>query len=225
ALMLDLPLRNSWSDLVSIAADEIEQDVVNRILLKHDSGVQVLAAPRRPQEAELLTGEQAVQALNILRQQNDYVILDLPHDFTTVTLAVLDEADTIYLVLSPELAAVRLASIALDVFKELDYPGEKVKLVLNWTFKGKGLQRAEIENTLKQKMDFVVPYLEDALVMALIFGKPPVFQDPASPVGAFFEDMAYHISSELHKKNPPQPLPEGFIRVRDRAMAKQKRKQ
>ncbi len=224
ALMLDLPLRNSWSDLTPIKEDEIDQDVVNRILLKHDSGVQVLAAPRRPQDAELLTSGQVTQTLDVLRQQNDYVILDLPHDFNAVTLAALDAADTIYLMLSPELAAVRLAGIALDVFRELDYPGNKVKLALNWPFKGKGLQRAEIENTLKQKIDIVIPYMEDALVMALTLGKPPVFQEPASPVGAFFEDIAYQISSELHKTNPPQPLADGFIRVRERAAAKQKRK-
>jgi pilus assembly protein CpaE len=224
ALMLDLPLRNSWSDLASIKEDEIDGDVISRILLKHDSGVRVLAAPRRPQEAEMLTSGQVPQTLEVLRQQNDYAVLDLPHDFNAVTLAGLDAADTICLMLSPELAAVRLAGIALDVFRELDYPGSKVKLVLNWPFKGKGLQRAEIENTLKQKIDIVIPYMEDALVMALTLGKPPVFQDPASPVGAFFEDIAYHLSSELHKTNPPQPLPDGFLRVRERAAAKQKMK-
>jgi hypothetical protein len=49
ALMLDLPLRNSWADLANIKVEEIDQEVVNRVLL-NASGVHVLAAPRRPEE-------------------------------------------------------------------------------------------------------------------------------------------------------------------------------
>ena len=39
ALMLDLSLRNSWSDLATIPHDEMDLDVINKVLLKHDSGV------------------------------------------------------------------------------------------------------------------------------------------------------------------------------------------
>lgn len=222
ALMLDLPLRNSWTDLVNIKTEEIDQDVVNRVLLKHDSGVQVLAAPRRPQEAELLTGEQVSRVLSLLRRQVHYLILDLAHDFSEVTLAALDEADRILLLLAPELAAVRCASIALDAFQQLGYAKDKIHLVLNWTFRGKGLPRAEIEKTLGQKIDVVFPYADETMVAALTLGKPPAFAEPTAPVGALFEDLAYYWSKEEHKKNPPKPLPDGYVRVRERARAKQK---
>ncbi len=222
ALMLDLPLRNSWADLANIKTEEIDQEVVGRVLLKHDSGVSVLAAPRRPEEAELLSGEQVGRTLEILAHQSRYLVLDLAHDFSEVTLAALDRADRILLLLSPELAAVRCASIALDAFRKIDYDPEKIRLVLNWNFKGKGLPRLEIEKTLGQKIEIVFPYAEDALVTALTLGKPPTFTAPTSPVGALFEDLAYHWSKEEHKKNPPQPLPEGYVRVRERAKAKQK---
>jgi pilus assembly protein CpaE len=222
ALMLDLPLRNSWADLVNIKTEEIDQDIVNRVLLKHDSGVQVLAAPRRPQESELLTGEQVSRVLGLLRRQVHYLILDLAHDFSEATLAALDEADRILLLLAPELAAVRCASIALDAFQQLGYAKDKIHLVLNWTFRGKGLPRAEIEKTLSQKIDVVFPHADETLVAALTLGKPPTFAEPNSPVGALFEDLAYYWSKEDHKKNPPKPLPDGYVRVRERAKAKQK---
>jgi pilus assembly protein CpaE len=222
ALMLDLPLRNSWGDLAGIKADEIDEEVVERVLLKHESGLNVLAAPRRPQEAEMLTEQQVNRVFEFLRQQNHYIIIDLPHDFSTTTLAALDQVDRILLLVSPELAAIRCASIALDVFQQLGFPKEQVKLVLNWTFKGKGLPRAEIEKTLGQKIDVVIPYADESLVAALTLGKPPVFQEPTGPIGALFEDLAYLWSKEAHKKNPPKPAPEGYQRVRERAQAKQK---
>lgn len=222
ALMLDLPLRNSWSDLASIKVDEIDQDVVNRVLLRHESGLQVLAAPRRPHETDVLKADQVKKVLQLLRSQFHYVVLDLAHDFSEVTLTALDEADSILLLLSPELAAVRCASIALDAFHQIGYSKEKIRLVLNWTFRGKGLPRAEIEKTLGQKIDVVFPYADETLVAALTVGRPPAFTEPDSPVGALFEDLAYYWSNEEHKKNPPKPFPAGYARVRERARAKQK---
>jgi pilus assembly protein CpaE len=156
-----------------------------------------------------------------LRQQNHYIVIDLPHDFNAVTLAALDQADRILLLLSPELAAVRCASIALDVFHQLGYPQERFKLVLNWTFKGKGLPRSEIEKTLGQNIGVVIPFVEESLVAALTLGKPPVYQDPTSPVGALFEDLAYYCSKEEHKHHPPQPVSEAYRRIRRRAKTKQ----
>lgn len=224
ALMLDIPLRNTWADLASMKPDEIDPEILNKVLMRHDSGVHVLAAPSRPQEAELLTAAHVSQALRLLRRQNMYVVVDLPHDFSAMTLAALDEADHILLLLSPEMASVRSASIALDVFKDLGYPDEKTSLLLNWTFKGSGLPRSEIENSLKQKIRVVVPFADESFVAALTLGKPPTFVAPASPIGALFEDLAYFLSEDEHKKNKPDPQPVGYIRVRERAQTRQKKK-
>jgi pilus assembly protein CpaE len=217
ALMLDLSLRNSWGDLASIQANEIDREVIDRVLLKHDSGVSVLAAPRFPQDAERLDGEQVARVLQLLRKEYHYLVLDLAHDFSAPNLAALDEADRIVLMMAPELASVRCASMALHAFQQLNYPDKKIVLVLNWVFKGQGLPRLEIEKTLEHKIDMVVPYAEITLVTALTLGKPPVFAAPASPLGALFEDMAYLWSKEEQKNNPPQTLPEGYLRVRERS--------
>ncbi len=223
ALMLDLSLRNSWSDLATIPHDEMDLDVINKVLLKHDSGVEVLAAPRYPQDAELLNGEQVTRVLQLLCRDHHYLILDLAHDFSAPSLAALDAADQIVLVLAPELASVRCASMALYTFQQLGYPNEKIALLLNWVFSGQGLPRLEIEKTLNHKIDMVVPHADKILVTALTLGKPPVFEEPASPVGALFEDLAFYWSKEQHKQNPPQPLPDGYVRVRERARAKNKK--
>ncbi len=210
-------------DIAPIRAEEIDAEVVHRVLLRHESGVQILAAPRRPYEAESLQDQQVGRVLDILRRQSDYIVLDLPHDFTASTLAALDSADRILLVTAPELAAVRCASAALDVFERLEYPKEKIELVLNWTFKGKGLSRAEIEKVLRREIKIVIPHASDTLVSALTFGRPAVFADPAGPVGALFEDLAYYWSKENHKQTPPTPPKEGYLRVLERSKKRQEK--
>ena len=102
ALLLDLPLRNTWSDLGHSPAKEMDIDLINSTLLRHDSGVHVLASPRRPQDGEVITAEHVQRAIELLRAHYHYIILDLPHDFSETTLVGLDMADQILLMLAPE---------------------------------------------------------------------------------------------------------------------------
>ncbi len=222
ALMLDVPLRNGWGDLASIPIEELDSEVLQRVLLSHESGLRALACPKRFEDAELLNADQVHHVVRLLKRQFEYLIFDLPHDFSATTIAALDEADRIVLLLAPELSSVRCASIALEVFDKLNSPPEKVKLLLNWTFAGKGLARSEIEKAIKRKVDIVLPNVGDALVSALTYGKPPAFQDPNGAIGALFEDLAYHWSKESHRSAPPQTMKDGYKRVQERARARQK---
>jgi pilus assembly protein CpaE len=160
--------------------------------------------------------------LSLLTIQNEYLVLDLPHNFSETTLVALDQADQILLVLSPELAAVQCTSIALDVFAKIGYPQEKVKLVLNWNFKGRGLPREEIEKVLQKRVEIVLPFAGDELINALTMGKPPVWEAPESALGGLFEDFAFYWSKTEHKKNPPKPYSEALVRVQKRMKARYK---
>ena len=217
ALLLDLPLRNTWADIGRSPASEIDIDVVNSVLLRHDTGVYVLASPRRPEEAEVITAEHVKCVIKLLRKYYHYIVLDLPHDFNETTLIGLDLSDQILLMLAPETASVRCAANALETFSQLDYPPQRTKLILNWPFKGKGLPRAGIESALKKEMDIVIPYAGDAVVTSIMYGKPSALQTPLDPLGAFLEDLAYHYSKEDQKQNPPENAGEGLKRVKDRA--------
>jgi pilus assembly protein CpaE len=217
ALLLDLPLRNTWADLAHSPANEMDMDLLNSVLLRHDSGVHVLASPRRPQDADVITAEHVQRAIELFRPYYHYIVLDLPHDFLETTLAGLDMADQILLMLSPETASVRCAANALGAFEQLKYPSDHTTLVLNWPFKGKGLQRAGIEAALKKEIEVVIPYAGEVVVASIMFGKPSALQMPLDPLGAFLEDLAYLYSKEEHKQNPPESVGEGFKRVKERA--------
>jgi pilus assembly protein CpaE len=220
ALLLDLPLRNTWADLGRSPANEMDIDLLNSVLLRHDAGVHVLASPRRPQDAEGITAEHVQRAIGLLRPYYHYIVLDLPHDFLETTLAGLDMADQILLLLSPETASVRCAANALGTFEQLNYPPDRTTLVLNWPFKGKGLPRAGIEAALKKEIGVVIPYAGEVVVASIMYGKPSALQMPLDPLGAFLEDLAYLYSKEEHKQNPPESVGEGFKRVKERTQAR-----
>jgi pilus assembly protein CpaE len=219
--MLDMPLHNTWLDLGRSPAGEIDAELLERVLLKHSSGVHILAAPRRPEDAETIGPEHVGQALGLLRRRYQYVVLDLPHDFSETTLAALDMADRILLLFSPELASIRCMVSALGTFARLGYAPDKISLLLNWTFKGSGLSRQDMEQALGRKIDTIVPNAGDLVAASITLGKPPVLQVPLPPLGAFLEDLAYSFSSEEHRLHPPQPAGAGLKRVRERARVRQ----
>ncbi|MBX0326705.1 AAA family ATPase, partial [Oscillochloris sp. ZM17-4] len=208
ALMLDLTLRNTWADLGPIPPAEIDADMLDIVLQPHASKVRVLAAPPRPELHELITGEKISRVLSLLRESSAYIVIDMPHDFSEQTLAGLDAADQIVLVVSPEMAAVRAASSALKVFASLQYPPEKMMLALNWTFERNGLARKDIEASLGQSFNLIMPFAPDPFVTAINTGIPPVMSAPKSPLGALFEDFAFMLSSAEHRATrPAQPTP------------------
>lgn len=221
ALMLDLPLRRTWADLAPIANHELDADLLDMVLLRHASGVRVLASPPHPESNELLTGDKVTHVLQQLMATNTYLILDTPHDFAATTLAGLDAADHILLVLAPEMAAVHMASSALKVFESLDYPPDKVSLILNWTFARNGLARKEIEASLGHSVNLVIPFVPEPLVTAINTGVPPVFGTPKLPVGALFEDFAFRLSTPEHRSRRPEKPRPAWLRVAQRAQQQQ----
>jgi pilus assembly protein CpaE len=221
ALMLNLPLRKTWADLAHAPIGEMDAELIRKVLLPHSSGAFVLASPNRPEQAELITGEKVAHVLTVLKERYHYLVLDMPHDFSATTLAGLDHADEILLVLTPEVASLHAASCALDVFDTLKYPRNIIRLVLNWTFERRGLARKEIEDALQRLIDVVIPFAPDAFVQAINRGAPPILDTPPTALGALFEDLAYFLSKPDHQKQPPAQPSALYQRVATRVQQRQ----
>ena len=93
-----------------------------------------IAAPTFPSEAETLRSETLGAALHLIKSQYEYVVADLPHDFSEPAIQALDVADVILMVASPDMASIRAVTAALDTYDKLGYHKEKIKLVLSAPF-------------------------------------------------------------------------------------------
>ena len=60
-------------------------------------GFDVLAAPLEVDEGFIIDAETIVQAINQLRDDYDYVLLDTTTGFTGISLAILEQTDVLYL--------------------------------------------------------------------------------------------------------------------------------
>lgn len=213
ALMLNKTLRRTWADIAPFNSGELDMDVLYSTIDSHESGLAFIAAPTLPTDAIPLQVETFNSALNLLKRNYEYLIADLSHDFSDLTLQALDAADVILLVATPDMSSLRSAFAAMDTYAKLGYPGEKIKLVLNATFARAGLSKDKIEAALKMQSSLVIPYTESLFVEAINYGRPPVYLKPNEPVCGLLEDFAFHLSREEHKKTKPAEPTDAWKRV------------
>jgi pilus assembly protein CpaE len=216
ALMLNSPLKRTWADLSNIQPEELDIEVIKKIMGLHDSRLQFIAAPGNPSTAESVDNTILGTAVSVLRPRFEYIIADLPHDFGEISLDILDAADYILLLLAPEMASVRTAAIALDTYKKLGYGKDKVKLVLNWTFEHGGLASKKIETALNHPISMILPFAPTRFVSAINRGIPLLHSHPEDPVSGLFEDFAFRLSKEAHQGIPPAAPSPSWHRVNDR---------
>jgi pilus assembly protein CpaE len=222
ALMLNQSLKRTWADIAQIDPTEMDFDLIHSVTARHDSGMYFIAAPTYPTEAEMLKPEWLKPFMKLVRPQYEYILVDLPHDFSDVALETLDAADIILLVLAPEMSSIRATAAALDTYSKLDYPGEKIKLVLNTTFPERGIPREKIEAAVSHPITLTLPYVPHLFIEAINRGQPPMFAQPEETISALFEDFAFLISKEQRKKTRPDQPSLGWRRVYKRFAQRRK---
>jgi pilus assembly protein CpaE len=222
ALMLNMTLKRTWADLAHFRAGELDSDSLNSVISAHESGLHFVAAPTFPSEAETLRGETLGSALQLAKAQYDYVVADLPHDFSDVALQALDRADMILLLASPDMASIRAVTAALDTYDKLDYPREKIKFVLNAIFPQSNLSKDKLEAALGMTAFVTIPYTRDVFVEAINLGQPVVTNNANTPISNLLEDLAFHVSKDAHRKTRPENPTEVWNRVYRRYQERKK---
>lgn len=144
-VILDLQSHNSMADLLGQAV--IDQEAIDDVMIKHQSGVRVLTAPEQVSDAENIDPEKVLRMLDQLRQHFAYVIVDTWCFLEDVTLAALQAADRVILVTTPEVPALRNLRRVMTEKTQLDLE-KRGMVVVNRYSPRFGLQLPEIESAL-----------------------------------------------------------------------------
>ncbi|MBI5824829.1 MAG: response regulator [Chloroflexi bacterium] len=222
ALMLNKNLRRTWADVSRYKEGELDADSLNSIISTHESGLAFIAAPTFPDEGEALRGEMLTSVITMLKEQYQYIIADLPHDFSEAAISALDLADIILLVSAPDMASVRATAAALDAYKKLGYPAERIKPLLNGIIPRSSLAKEKIEAAMGMEFVATIPHVPDAIVEAINMGRPLVLDKAKEPISALLEDFAFFLSKKEHKKAKPENPSETWTRVYKRYQERKK---
>lgn len=128
----------------------MDENLLFSSLNKHPRGFYIMAAPDGVSDAVRVTRENITHILNVLKPYFDYLIIDLPHDLSDRTLAVLDETEHIFLTIQQNFTVIKSTQKALHFFQELNYGQDKVKILLNRYVKNNELTPQDMEIVFKQ---------------------------------------------------------------------------
>lgn len=208
ALMLDVRPKYTLAELARKSLDDVEFGLLAGYLADHESGVRVLAAPRSAEEAGLVTPSLVDKILSLLRERFEYLVMDTPSAFTEVTLATLDASDLIILVVTPEIAGVKVMVNTLDIFASLGYPEERLLAVVNHNLPKGALATENIQASLRIPVMDGVPYDSGAFVQGINKGVPFVLSGTSSDAARVVARLAYQVSKpEMQQSRPESPSP------------------
>jgi Flp pilus assembly CpaE family ATPase len=133
---------------------------------------------------------------------------------------MLNCADHVMMMLSPEMASIRAAVCALNIYDKLNYSPTKITPVINNVAPVSGIKQAQVEKVLKRPVKYIIPNAPGEFIRAINFGEPLVSTYPDSPITTMFEDAAYAMSKEALKNIPPAAPSIVWKRVTSRLTSK-----
>ena len=188
AIMLGLEPEKTIYDLV-VAPGELDTEKLAGYTSRHTCGLDILPAPLRPEDAELVTEAKLGRLLEVARDSYDVIVVDTSPFFHGPMLATLDRTDELLLVCGLDVPTLKNVRLSLQTLELLSFPPDRIKLVLNRANSKVGMKPKEVEAALERKIAFAVP--SDRIVpLAVNRGNPAVLSDPKSDFSRAVRAMA-----------------------------------
>lgn len=210
ALMLNIVPRNTVAELVQ-EDDRIELSLLDNYLYPHMSGLKVLPAPLKPEQAETINAKDIEDILKLLKQNYAYTIIDIPATFNDCTLSALDLADEILLIFIPDLPSLKHAKTDLEILERLNHRA-KVKAIVNKSDLDNAISLAEIKNILGIEPLAKLSHAEKMVVSSINRGQPFTMTETKSPLTQKVNELAEHfITSKKGDNNNDNSRKKFFI--------------
>ncbi len=196
--LLDLKPTFTLADLCQNAA-RLDRVMFERSLVKHASGVSLLAAPLHFNDAARVKPEGVAQAVHLARSSFPYVVADLDHSFREEQLVVLRQADIILVVFRLEFSSLRNVRRTLEHLESLEIDRDKIRLVVNRYGQAQEVTSAKAMEALGRKIAHYIPEDAKAVNRANNHGVPVVVEAPTAKVSKSLAQLAMSVNGQ-HKK-------------------------
>jgi pilus assembly protein CpaE len=180
ALMLDIhPERDILDALDDSVLDELER--LQSLLVRTEHGVHVLSSPLAPDDAGAIDSRRVGRLLLRLAALHQFVLVDTPVGLTELTAASLDVAELGLLVTTPEIAALRRTHACLRLLQGLEFPTNKLQLVLNRVASKTRVSESEAIDALGHPVTWRIAN-DYAAMQSAALGQPVVLSQPKSHI-------------------------------------------
>ena len=190
--VLEVPDGLGLADLSDSPPEEWTDAAFEQAVSTHlDSGVRVLTWGTEPAQSERVTVDLLLAALRWARNHHSYVIVDNHPGYDDRTMAMLAVANEIFLVVTPEVGAIRNSSQFLDLARELGL-GSVIRVIVNRA--NHGISLDDISTSLGLPISATVVSNGPKAVIASNEGRPIVTKFPREKISDDLHRVARLIS-------------------------------
>jgi pilus assembly protein CpaE len=178
--------------------DELEPEIVEEIMVRHDpSGIHILAAPQRPEQAEKLSVQQFSKVLEFLRRMYAYVVVDTSSFLTDIVLSAMDVSEAIVLITTQDIPAIKNARLFLDLLQTMGIDRGRLLFAMNKYDRRIAITPERIGENLKEKVAAVIPLDDKIVIPAVNRGVPFMLDNRAQPVAKGIFSLAEAVRAQL----------------------------
>jgi len=120
----------TMEDLLA-AGRRVDGQLIQSVAAHGSEGVAVIAAPEHIAPIESVDADQLLRVLQLVREEYDHVVLDLPGNWANWTLSAIDKADLIVLVIDLSVGSLRQARRRLNLFEQTGIDRSRIRIVAN----------------------------------------------------------------------------------------------
>jgi len=139
--------------------EEFSLEVINTNYVNSTKfGFDFIAAPLKPEQSEVVTADLFRVLMDVIRSSYDFILVDTYHLMQEPILTLLELADDIGYVMSPDLPSMKNARLWLELVKALDFTQAKVGVVLNKVIPNSTVNVESVQKNLGVNIWGAVPY-------------------------------------------------------------------
>ena len=168
--------------ILDLPTDRIQEQDLRDVLWRDPSGVDILLAPPRVEQHEMVTTRDIQKALSLLRRVYKVIVVDLPSALTEQTLEFLDEADQIVEIVTYDSTTLRNTAAVAETFRQIGYRAEKVAYLLNRADSAGGMTLDDVRRTLGRPPDHSVVSDGMLVIQSNNEGVPFVLANPNAAI-------------------------------------------
>ncbi len=196
---LDISPRLNFSDAVR-AGQRLDGTMLQSMMTAHSSGIEVLPAAKSLAQVDVITEEFARTLCELLKQNYDYVIFDMPTCWTSAFYPILTEANLIVPVVGPTVRSADCARRIMQAIGDLGIEHPKMAPIANRAGKDPAtIERLKkIGEILNAKIEFLVREDIKLAVQAADMGQTIRDVSASAGIANDFTTIAQKIHSEIH---------------------------
>jgi len=160
AISLGLRPNHGFDEAASIG-ERIDRAALRGLLTPHESGAMVLSPPNDPGIAERVPAGLVTRLVEVARAEFDYVLVDTSPTLDERNITVMESVDAVLLLTTLDIPSLKNLRVGIDTLRLINYPMERLHVVLNRSDAKVGLSSAEVQGSLGVPIAANIPSSRD----------------------------------------------------------------